>query len=145
MSVISPILPFVEVLPGEAAPEEISQVERRADWHTPQDCHKLLDVQTSMKQINERLDKGQARMDSIEKSIADGHAVSAADRGRLEAKLDLNSVATNELLEIIQSGKGFFRWVGKVGDWTRSVILWTLPVATAILAFWYVLTGHQPK
>lgn len=118
--------------------------ERREGWHTPADCYKLLDAQTAMDGINKRLDDGSARMGRIEDTIEANHRKAGVDRRRLEDKLDANSAATNELLEIIQMGKGFFKGVAAVGRWFRRIVMWVLPLATAILAFWYTLTGSGP-
>ena len=118
--------------------------ERRADWHTPADCYKLLDAQTAMDGINKRLDDGSARMGRIEDTIEANHRKAGVDRRRLEDKLDANSAATNELLEIIQMGKGFFRGVAFAGRWFRKILMWVLPLATAIVSFWWAITGHVP-
>lgn len=83
--------------------------------------------------VNQRLADGTARMGRIE-----------ATQVRVEAKQDANNADTAEMLEIIRMGKGFFRGVAACGKWFRKVIMWTLPLATAILAFWYTLTGHGP-
>lgn len=139
--------------------------ERRADWHTPADCYKLLDAQNAMEGINKRLDDGSARMGRIEDKIAENHENANTDRKRLEssvadikavqasiveasarqeAKQDANNADTAELLEIVRMGRGFFRGVAAVGKWFRKIVLWVLPLATAIIAFWYTITGHGP-
>lgn len=107
-------------------PEERRQHERRADWHTPETCFKLLDVQTTMDSIFTHLAEGKARMDCI------------------EGKLDANNKATDELLEIIQMGKGFFRAVGWIGKWIRRVIMWIVPPVVAIIGLWQMIFNKQP-
>lgn len=107
-------------------PEERRQHERRADWHTPETCFKLLDVQTTMDSIFTHLAEGKARMDCI------------------EGKLDANNKATDELLEIVQMGKGFFRAVGWIGKWIRRVIMWVVPPVVAIIGLWQMIFNKQP-
>lgn len=102
--------------------EDKRQAERRADWHTPADCFRLLDVQKAMDQVNDRLDKGQERMDSI------------------EAMLAQNTSVTTEIKDILDTAKGFFKVTGKIG----TFIKWALGIATAVLAFWFTLkSGKQ--
>lgn len=96
--------------------------ERREGWHTPETCFKLLDVRQTMDSIFGQLAAGGKRMNCI------------------ESKLDENTKATNELLEIIQMGKGFFRTLGFIGKWARRVILWVAPVVTAVVSLWYTVT-----
>lgn len=126
--------------------------ERRADWHTPDDCHRLLDAQTSMDEvkasisgINFRLDKGQLRMDKIEDAIFANHLEAVTERKRMAELLQKNTDVTTEIKDILEAGKGFFRAVGKIGSFARAAILWVLPVVTAVLSLWYVITGHEPK
>ena len=120
--------------------------EQRADWHTPADCFKLLDVQ-------QRLQDGSGRMERIEASIEELKAGQEAMKEvhlRFEKKLDENSKATtdsataiDEVLSIVSTAKGFFRGMGVVG----TVIKWVLGIATAIAAFWLTLKtgrGGQP-
>lgn len=116
------------------------QGERRADWHTPETCFKLLDVQNTMDSIFKKLEDGDARMGCMEDNIAGNHRVVCQDIKSIEAKLDANNKATDELLEIIQMGKGFFRALGFVGKWIRRVILWIAPVVTALISLWYAIT-----
>ena len=109
--------------------------EQRADWHTPADCFKLIDVQ-------QRLQDGSGRMERIEASIEELKAGQEA----MKVKLDENSKATAdsaegiaEVLAIISTAKGFFRGVGVIG----SVIKWVLGLATAALAFWFTLKAGR--
>ncbi len=98
--------------------------------------------------VNKRLDDGHARMCAIEASVdAVTRTIDAGviAHARLEKKLDANNRATDELLEIISMGKGFFKWTGRIANFLRQAILWLLPVVTAILAFWYLVTGQHPK
>jgi len=141
-----------------AQPQSINDhrhTERREGWHTPVDCYKLLATQEmvaglhdEMAGVNKRLDDGHARMCAIEASVdAVTRTIDAGviAHARLEKKLDANNRATDELLEIISMGKGFFKWTGRIANFLRQAILWLLPVVTAILAFWYLVTGQHPK
>lgn len=120
------------------------KLERREGWHTPEDCQKLLGTQHAMDEINKRLDTGTLRMERMEATIEANHKTAKEARTRLEDKLDANSAATNELLEIIKMGKGFFRGLAWTGKWLRRILMWVLPLATVIMTFWYQLTGHGP-
>ena len=98
-----------------------------------------------MSGVNKRLDQGHARMCKIEDSISANHQASMADRERLEQKVDASNASIDELLEIIRMGKGFFKWSARIANFLRQAILWLLPVVTAVLAFWYLITGHNQK
>jgi hypothetical protein len=126
--------------------------ERRREWHTPQDCYKLLatqemvaGLQDSVTGINKRLDDGHARMCKIEDTIFANHLDAVAGRKHMETLLQKNTDVTDEIREILEGSKSFFRAVAKVGSWTRTVVLWVLPLATAVLSFWYVITGQSHK
>ena len=116
--------------------------ERRADWHTPADCFKMIDVQ-------QRLEDGSGRMKRIESSIEElkANQVNMMEtHARFEKKLDENSKSTadsseaiGEVLAIISTAKGFFKGMGVIG----TVLKWGLGIATAILAF--VLTLKAGK
>lgn len=131
--------------------------ERWADWHTPQDCVKLLDMQTRMDTVDKRLRETYTQLTNVESVMATNHKqvsddISALQRAviqqhqddleireRLKSSVDGNSEALAELLEIVTAGKGFFRVVGAIGKWVRRIVLFVLPVATAIMSFWYAI------
>lgn len=110
---------------------EQRQGERRADWHTPEDCFKLLDVQAAMDTINKRLDEGQRRMDKIEDTIFANHLESMTERKHQNKLLEENTAVTKEIKELISAGKGF-----------RKVVMWTVPMATVLVSFYYAMTGQ---
>ncbi len=63
--------------------------ERRAGWHTQEDCN-------NMKTVDEKFDEGSARMKRIEESIlkiSNHQTDSDASRARMELKLDENNEA----------------------------------------------------
>ena len=102
--------------------------------------------QDEIDSIYQHLDEGNVRMTAIEKSMADYHKTAAEDRKRLEAKLDENSQATeeskkatDEILEIIQMGKGFFRSIAWTGKWLRRTVMWVVPPVAAIIGLWQAL------
>ena len=122
-------------------------IERRVGWHTPNDCFKVINVQTAMDGVNARLDEGHIRMCAIEAGLASANdCVSRGEHvhARLETKVDSVGADAAELLEIIKNAKGFFRVVGKISGWLRTFLLWTLPLATAVLSFWYVISNQPP-
>ena len=115
------------------SPEPYKGEEKRKDWHTPQDCVKLIDVQ-------QRLTDGGERMQRIEDSIKEikaAQAVMVEVHNRFETKLDGNSVATAEILDIISTAKGFFRGTQVIG----SAIKWLIGIALAIGAFIAMIKG----
>lgn len=102
---------------------------------TDSTCRKQAEIDS----IYQHLDEGNVRMTAIEVSMDDYHKTAAGDRQRLEQKLDENSAATLELLEIIQMGKGFFRAVGWIGKWVRRIVMWVVPPVVAIIGLWQSL------
>lgn len=134
--------------------------ERRADWHTPNDCFKLLDVQSTMDRIFARLQEGDARMNSIfgqledakitigcmQDNIAGNHRIVSDDIKALEASMsatqkDLatNTAKTQDIYEILEMGRGFFKGVAFIGKWTRRIIMKVAPPITAVLGLWYAI------
>ena len=100
------------------SPEERRQGERRADWHTPETCEKVNGVQEQVEAVKVQLEETHKKIDCI------------------EIKLDANNKATDELLEIIQMGKGFFRALGWLGKWLRRIVMWIVPPVVAIVGLW---------
>lgn len=139
-------------------PEERRQGERRADWHTPETCFKLLDVQSTMDRIFERFKEGDVRMDSIvegledskitigcmQDNIAGNHRVVCDDIRELKAALYENSAQTREIFEIIEMGKGVFKFFFVTGKWLRRIIMWVVPPVAAIIGLWQALTSKHP-
>lgn len=92
--------------------------ERRKDWHTPETCEKVNGVQEQVEAVKVQLEETHKKIDCI------------------EIKLDANNKATDELLEIIQMGKGFFRALGWLGKWLRRIVMWIVPPVVAIVGLW---------
>lgn len=114
-------------------PEPYTGPEKRKDWHTPQDCFRLLETQA-------RLDQGSERMKRIEDSITEVKATQTKmveAHTRFETKLDGNSNATTEILDIISTAKGFFKGTQVIG----SVVKWLIGIALAIGAFIAMIKG----
>lgn len=131
--------------------------ERRADWHTPNGCFKLLDVQTTMDRIFARLQEGDARMDAIVKGLEDAdvrmgclednvtgnHRIVSADIKALEAMmeankkaLDENTAKTHDIYEIVEMGRGFFKGVAFIGKWLRRIVMFVVPPIAAVIGLW---------
>lgn len=121
--------------------------ERRKDWHTPEDCPKLLDVQSTMDRIFSRLKEGDERMDSIF-----GHLIE--NKGRMdciESKLNSNTESlndntekTNRIFEIVEMGEGLFKGVKFIGKWLRRIIMLVVPPVATVIGLWQMLTNKQP-
>jgi len=119
-------------------------VERRKDWHTPNDCFKLLDVQKAMDSIFKKLEDGDIRMGCMEDNIAGNHRVVCDDIRELKAALYENSAQTREIFEIIEMGKGVFKFFFVTGKWLRRIIMWVVPPVAAIIGLWQALTSKHP-
>ena len=113
--------------------------ERRQGWHTPETCDKVIGVQAAIEDLKQQLTLGDIRMGCMEDNIAGNHRITTQDIKLLERKLDENSAATLELLEIVQMGKGFFRVVGWTGKWLRRTVMWVVPPVVAIIGLWQSL------
>lgn len=130
------------------------QGERRAGWHTPDDCAKLLSTQTAIANLSKRMEDGSARMWSIESLIKANAEASAADRDLIKQTILENSIlaaqdrdhikqtltAMQEPMEIIGSLKGFARGVIATGKWTRRIIMFLAVPAAAIFS---LITAYQ--
>ena len=81
--------------------------------------------------IQARLDDGDARMGRIEDSIFANHLEAVTDRKAQSKLLEENTQVTKEIKELISAGKGF-----------RKVIMWTVPMITVLVSFYYALIGH---
>lgn len=142
--------------------EERRHSERRSDWHTPETCFKLLDVQETMNRIFARLKEGDARMGSIfsqledtqttigcmQDNIAGNHRVVSDDIKALEVTmsehrkvLDENTAKTNEIFEILEMGRGFFKGIAFTGKWLRRIVMWVVPPVAAIVGLWQSFTN----
>lgn len=89
--------------------------ERRADWHTPNNCPMSIE-------INKRFLDGGARMD------------------RMEAAQKETSDAVKEVLEIVSMGKGFFKSVWFLGN----ALKWGIGIAVAVAAAWHAFKDGTP-
>ena len=119
------------------------EIERRAGWHTPYDCFKLLDVQKTMDSIFKHLEDGDIRMGCIEDNLAGNHRITSDDIKSLEKALAENTAKTNDIYEILEMGRGFFRAVAWIGKWMRRIVMWVIPPVIAIIGFWESIKPHK--
>lgn len=124
--------------------------ERRADWHTPETCDKVIGVQSAIEGMRRQLDDGDVRMGCMEDNIAGNHRVVCQDIKALEIMLEAhkkaleeNTAKTAEIFEIVEMGEGFFRGVRFVGKWLRKIIMWVIPPVIAIIGFWESIKPHK--
>ena len=98
---------------------------RRKTDHEPGDCTGGCD---DLDLIDERLDRGAARMGGLETQVQ-------------EVKTDVQALKTDiaEVLDIVRLGKSFFRLVGYVGKAVR----FTAPVAAALVGLYYAIKGGK--
>lgn len=107
----------------------------------PGGCDDIVEVENTMCSVTNLIVALEKRVkESDERSIRTDVRVDEGylRMGRMEAmlsatdtKINTNSKETSEILEIMQSGKAFFRFAEKAG----KILQWTLGIATAILAF----------
>jgi len=97
--------------------------ERRAGWHDPSNC-------INMRIVEDRFDKGSARMDSIDQRIE-----------RIERSQEANSETLAEIRDIMQLGKSFFRLADIIG----RVIKWVAAIAVPVIGVWMSLKGGGDK
>ena len=79
--------------------------------------HSTEDVCASIEEVQDRLNKGETRMD------------------RIEAKIDGNNADTAEILDIMRLGKSFFRIIGYFGSFMK----WFAAIAAPVIVFWYTV------
>lgn len=122
--------------------DERRKYERRKGWHTPDDCPRAIELQGSMDLIFRHFEEGNARISAIETRIEENNRVVAEKMESLTAKQDANNKVTDEIAEILQMGKGFFKVIWVTGKWARRIILWVAPVITAVISMWYAITNR---
>ena len=130
--------------------QERREGERRAGWHTPETCDKVIGVQSAIEGMRRQLDEGDIRMGCMEDNIAGNHRVVCQDIKSLEVMLEehkkelaANTAKTAEIFEIVEMGEGFFRGVRFVGKWLRKIIMWVIPPVIAIIGFWESIKPHK--
>jgi len=130
--------------------QERREGERRAGWHTPETCDKVIGVQAAIEGLRKQLDDGDVRMGCMEDNIAGNHRVVFQYIKSLEVMLEehkkalaANTAKTAEIFEIVEMGEGFFRGVRFVGKWLRKIIMWVIPPVIAIIGFWESIKPHK--
>lgn len=121
--------------------------ERRKDWHTPEGCPKLLDVQSTMDRIFSRLKEGDERMDSIFVHLIENKGRMDCIESKLNSNtesLNDNTEKTNRIFEIVEMGEGLFKGVKFIGKWLRRIIMLVVPPVAAVIGLWQMLTNKQP-
>lgn len=118
--------------------------ERRSDWHTPNDCFKMLDVQKTMDSIFGELAEGRARMDCIERKLEANHLAATDGLNRLASSQEDSTAKTDRIFEIVCMGEGFFKGVKFTGKWLRKAVMWVAPPIAAIIGLWQMISnkGH---
>ena len=110
-------------------------IERRKNWHTPESCPLMNDVQNQFSDGSDRM----RRIEENVQRVADHQVENEKTRERMEQKLDTNTELTQQLLSIIQAGKGFFRVMG----WVVEAAKWIAGVVVAFGSVWYLFKDHH--
>jgi len=130
-------MPFIDHLPGDAP-------RPPGDGHTPETCDKVLGLQAQVEAVKAQLEDAHKKIDVLEAKIDSNNKA-----------LEENTSKTNEIFEIIQMGKGFFRtvgWIGGVcfravgwiGKWLRRIVMWVVPPVVAIIGLWHSINNKTP-
>lgn len=111
--------------------EAIAKLAREAFTDSNLDAHKK-DHELRFLGLEEQFALGEARMGTIEASIVKNTEETAA-----------SAKVSQEIYEIVAMGKGFFKSLAWIGKWIRRILMWVLPLATAIMAFWYTMKNGE--
>lgn len=120
------------------------QVERRKNWHAPQDCPKVSEFQDALDSIFGHLKEGSARMDGIERRLEANHIAATDGLNRLASSQEENRQDMSRVREIVEMGEGFFKAVKFTGKWLRKAIMWVVPPIAAVIGLWQMIfnKGH---
>lgn len=106
----------------------------------PEDCEKVKGVQAQVEAVKKQLEETHKKIDCIESKLDANNKA-----------LDENTAKTNEIFEIVQMGKGFFRGLSWIGKWLRKIVMFLGPpitvvvgLFTALIGLWYALTNKTP-
>lgn len=97
--------------------------ERRRNWHLDSGCAKLIEVDQRFKDGDERMARIENKLDAN------------------TAKTDATAKGVEEVLDILNLAKSFFRILGIVGTLAK----WLALVAAPIIAVYYSIKGGGPK
>lgn len=134
---------MTDTMPPLVSASDRRHGERRSDWHTPNDCFKMLDVQRTMDSIFGELAEGRARMDGIEKKLESNHIAATDGLNRLASSQEESRQDMIRVLEIVSMGEGFFKGVKFAGKWLRKAIMWVVPPIAAIIGLWQMLSNKS--
>jgi hypothetical protein len=105
------------------APDEVVvsvvRHERRRNWHADGGCAKLIEVDQRFKDGDERMARIENKLDAN------------------TAKTDATAKGVEEVLDILNLAKSFFRILGIVGTLAK----WLALVAAPVLALYYTIKG----
>ena len=110
-------------------------IERRKNWHTPESCPVMNDVQSQFSDGSERM----RRIEENVQRVADHQVESEITRARMEEKLDTNTEITQKLLGYIESARGFFRVMG----WIFEAAKWIAGVVVALGSVWLLFKDNH--
>jgi hypothetical protein len=112
-------------IPQITLEEERRMYERRKGWHTPETCEKVNGVQAQVEAVKKQLEEAHKKIDSLESKLDENTKAT-----------DKNNKATSEILEIVQMGKGVFKFFFITGKLLRKIVMWIVPPVVAIIGLW---------
>jgi hypothetical protein len=136
-----------EIPPIVPAPSDERRAgERRKGWHTPDDCPKVTEFKDAVDSIFAHLKEGNARMEAMEAAIFENNRIATENLQRLEKKQDVNQAVTDGIAEILEMGRGVFKFFFFTGKWLRRIVMFLGPpitvivtLFTACIGLWYAL------
>lgn len=85
-------------------------------------------------------------MEAMEAAIFENNRIATENLDRLEKKQDVNQAVTDSIAEILEMGRGVFKFFFVTGKWLRRIVMWLGPpitvivgLCTAIIGLWYAL------
>lgn len=78
-------------------------------------------------------------MAAMEAAIFENNRIACENLERLEKKQDVNQAVTDSIAEILEMGRGVFKFFFITGKWLRRIIMWVVPPALALVGLWQSL------
>ena len=83
-------------------------------------------------------------MGAMEAAIFENNRIACENLQRLEKKQDVNQAVTDSIAEILEMGRGVFKFFFFTGKWLRRIVMLVVPPVAALIGLWQMLTNKQP-